>query len=114
MKIPVLLFAALGVVAAASQVHAQAQDYPNRTVRGYTTGSAGGISDIFMRALGIELSKRWGQAFVVENRPGGAQNVGTRACSEAPPGASSDPKSSIHLSPSRERAQSVRHWAPAS
>jgi tripartite-type tricarboxylate transporter receptor subunit TctC len=62
-----------------------AQDYPNRTIRGITTTSAGGISDIFLRALGDELQKRWGQTFVVENRPGGSQNVGTRACSESPP-----------------------------
>jgi tripartite-type tricarboxylate transporter receptor subunit TctC len=85
MKIPAMLLAALGVVAAAPQAYAQAQDYPNRTIRGITTTSAGGISDIFLRALGDELSKRWGQTFVVENRPGGAQNVGTRACSDAPP-----------------------------
>src|SRR4029434_2872154 len=44
-----------------------------------------GISDIFMRALGDELLKRWGQPIVVENRPGGMQNLGARACSEAPP-----------------------------
>src|SRR5258707_384864 len=50
---------------------AQAQTYPTRPVRVLTTTSAGGISDIFMRALGDELQKRWGQAFVIENRPGG-------------------------------------------
>jgi tripartite-type tricarboxylate transporter receptor subunit TctC len=50
-----------------------------------TTTSAGGISDIFMRALGDELLKRWRQPIVVENRPGGMQNVGARACTEAPP-----------------------------
>jgi tripartite-type tricarboxylate transporter receptor subunit TctC len=50
-----------------------------------TTTSAGGISDIFMRALGDELLKRWGQPIVVENRPGGMQNLGARACAEAPP-----------------------------
>ena len=62
-----------------------AQDYPTRPVRALTTTSAGGISDIFMRALGDELLKRWGQPIVVENRPGGMQNVGARACTEAPP-----------------------------
>jgi tripartite-type tricarboxylate transporter receptor subunit TctC len=62
-----------------------AQDYPTRPIRALTTTSAGGISDVFMRALGDELLKRWGQAIVVENRPGGMQNVGARACSEAPP-----------------------------
>jgi tripartite-type tricarboxylate transporter receptor subunit TctC len=62
-----------------------AQDYPSRPIRALTTTSAGGISDIFMRALGDELLKRWGQPIVVENRPGGMQNVGARACTEAPP-----------------------------
>src|SRR5262249_332181 len=38
-----------------------------------------------MRALGDELNKRWGQPIVIENRPGGMQNLGARACSEAPP-----------------------------
>ena len=64
---------------------ALAQDYPSRPIRALTTTSAGGISDIFMRALGDELLKRWGQPIVVENRPGGMQNLGARACSEAPP-----------------------------
>jgi tripartite-type tricarboxylate transporter receptor subunit TctC len=64
---------------------ATAQDYPSRTIRVFTTSSAGGISDIFMRAVGDELSKRWGQSVVIENRPGGAQNNGTKACSDAPP-----------------------------
>jgi tripartite-type tricarboxylate transporter receptor subunit TctC len=64
---------------------ALAQDYPTRPIRAFTTTSAGGISDIFMRALGDELLKRWGQPIVVENRPGGMQNVGARACTEAPP-----------------------------
>ena len=38
-----------------------------------------------MRALGEELRQRLGQPLVVENRPGGMQNVGARACTEAPP-----------------------------
>jgi tripartite-type tricarboxylate transporter receptor subunit TctC len=38
-----------------------------------------------MRALGDELNKRWGQPIIIENRPGGMQNLGARACSEAPP-----------------------------
>ncbi len=64
---------------------ALAQDYPTRPIRALTTTSAGGISDVFMRALGDELLKRWRQPIVVENRPGGMQNVGARACAEAPP-----------------------------
>jgi tripartite-type tricarboxylate transporter receptor subunit TctC len=64
---------------------ALAQDYPTRPVRVIATSSAGGTSDIFMRALAEELHKRLGQPFIVENRPGGAFNIGARACAEAPP-----------------------------
>jgi tripartite-type tricarboxylate transporter receptor subunit TctC len=62
-----------------------AQEYPSRAIRAISNQSAGGLSDIFMRALGEELHKRLGQPVVVENRPGGAQNIGVRACQDAPP-----------------------------
>jgi tripartite-type tricarboxylate transporter receptor subunit TctC len=63
---------------------AVAQDYPMRPIRALTATSAGGTSDVFMRVLGEEVRKRWGQPIVVENRPGGAMNVGGRACADAP------------------------------
>src|SRR5829696_3487252 len=62
-----------------------AQEYPSRPIRAISNQSAGGLSDIFMRVLGEELHKRWRQPVVVENRPGGAQNIGVRACQDAPP-----------------------------
>ncbi|MGD0024541.1 MAG: tripartite tricarboxylate transporter substrate binding protein [Xanthobacteraceae bacterium] len=62
---------------------ALAQDYPTRPIRALTATSAGGTSDVFMRVLGEEVRKRWGQPIVVENRPGGAMNVGGRACAAA-------------------------------
>jgi tripartite-type tricarboxylate transporter receptor subunit TctC len=77
--------AAAGLLLLASVAPALAQDYPTRPIKAVTTTSAGGISDIFMRVLGEELNKRWGQPIIVDNRPGGMQNVGARACSEAPP-----------------------------
>src|SRR3954451_24559924 len=64
---------------------AVAQDYPTRPIRVIATSSAGGTSDIFMRALGEELQRGLGQPIVLENRPGGAFNIGARACAEAPP-----------------------------
>jgi tripartite-type tricarboxylate transporter receptor subunit TctC len=87
MKIPVLLLStvlglALGLAATAPAV---AQDWPNRPVKAITTTSAGGLSDIFMRALGEELRQKWGQPLIIENRPGGAMNLGTRACADATP-----------------------------
>src|SRR5262245_25930397 len=77
---------ALLVLALAAVVWpAQAQDYPTRPIRVIATSSAGGTSDIFMRALADELHKGLGQPIIVENRPGGAFNIGARACAEAPP-----------------------------
>jgi tripartite-type tricarboxylate transporter receptor subunit TctC len=73
--------AALALFSAA----ASAQDYPNKPVRVIASSSAGGISDIFMRILGEEMHKRWGQPLVIENRPGGQFNIGAKACVDAAP-----------------------------
>jgi tripartite-type tricarboxylate transporter receptor subunit TctC len=64
---------------------AAAQDWPTRPIRALTTASPGGISDVFMRALGERLRERLGHPIVVENRPGGMQNVGARACQDSAP-----------------------------
>ena len=64
---------------------AAAQDYPSKPIRVIASSAAGGISDIFMRPVGDELHKRWGQPIVIENRAGGGMNIGGRACAEAPP-----------------------------
>jgi tripartite-type tricarboxylate transporter receptor subunit TctC len=64
---------------------ASAQDYPSKPIRAIGGSAPGGISDVFIRTLGEELHKRWGQPIVVENRPGGMFNIGARACAEAPP-----------------------------
>jgi tripartite-type tricarboxylate transporter receptor subunit TctC len=64
---------------------ASAQDWPTRPIRALTTTSPGGLSDVFMRALGDKLGARLGQPIVVENRPGGAQMIGARACQDSTP-----------------------------
>jgi tripartite-type tricarboxylate transporter receptor subunit TctC len=83
MKIPAVLLSTLIGLAATGET--AAQDWPNRPVKAITTTSAGGLSDIFMRALGEELRQKWGQPLIIENRPGGAMNLGTRACADSPP-----------------------------
>ena len=76
---------AVAAAALLAALPAAAQDYPSRPMRVIASSAAGGISDIFMRTLGDELSKRWGQPVIIENRPGGNFNIGTRACAESPP-----------------------------
>jgi tripartite-type tricarboxylate transporter receptor subunit TctC len=62
-----------------------ADDYPTKPIRVFTTSSAGGISDIFMRVLDDKLSSRLGQRLIIENRPGAQGNIAARVCSDAPP-----------------------------
>jgi tripartite-type tricarboxylate transporter receptor subunit TctC len=83
MKIRSRLLAAAFGLAAASP--ALADDYPARPVTAITTTSAGGLSDIFMRALGEELRKKWGHPLIIENRPGASMITGTRACADSAP-----------------------------
>jgi len=81
-----LLHLAAGAAAlpAVSRV-ASAQAYPTRPVRlilGYAPGNA---PDIVARLIGQWLSEHLGQPFIIENRPGGAGNIGTEAVVRAPP-----------------------------
>jgi len=64
---------------------AGAQDYPTRPIKVIIPLAAGGGGDVFTRVLADELQKALRQPVVVENRPGGTLNIGTRACVESPP-----------------------------
>lgn len=76
-------FAGIGGVLA---VPAMAQEaYPSRSVRIIVPFAAGGGADAVARALAQKLSERMGQQFVVDNRPGGAGNIGTEAAIRAAP-----------------------------
>jgi tripartite-type tricarboxylate transporter receptor subunit TctC len=81
---PLLLATLLASLAPAFDAVAQ-DNWPTRPIRALTTASPGGISDVFMRALGEKLEARLGRPIVVENRPGGMQNVGARACQDSAP-----------------------------
>src|SRR6476619_3915378 len=63
---------------------ARAQAYPTRPVRMIVPFGPAGKTDIVARLIGQWLSEHLGQQFVVENRPGGAGNIGTEAVVRAP------------------------------
>ncbi len=63
---------------------AQAQTYPNKTVRIIVPYATGGGSDTLARQVGANLQKQWGQGVVVENRAGASGNIGTEAAMRAP------------------------------
>jgi tripartite-type tricarboxylate transporter receptor subunit TctC len=63
---------------------AVAQAYPARPVRIIVATTAGGSTDIAARLIAQWLTDKLGQSFVVENRPGGNNNVGTELAAHAP------------------------------
>ena len=63
---------------------AWAQGYPNRSLRIVVPFSPGGANDNVARVVGQKLSEALGQAVVIDNRPGGATNVGTEIVAKAP------------------------------
>jgi tripartite-type tricarboxylate transporter receptor subunit TctC len=62
-----------------------ALDYPTRPVRFIVGYPAGGSTDIVARLIGQRLSERLGQQFVIENKPGAGNNIGTEAVVKADP-----------------------------
>jgi tripartite-type tricarboxylate transporter receptor subunit TctC len=78
------LAAGAATLPAASRI-ARAQTYPTRPVRLVVPTAAGSATDIVGRLVGQWLSERLGQPFVIENRAGAGQNIGTEAVVRAPP-----------------------------
>ena len=81
MKSRAALLALGALLAAADSI---AQNYPVRPVRVIVPFAAGGNTDITARAIGARLSEVFGQQIVVENRPGGATNIGSELVAKAP------------------------------
>ncbi len=73
-------------LAALLPVTARAEDpYPSRPVRIVVSFTAGGTTDIIARLVGQQLSERWGQPVVIDNRPGAGGNIGTEHVVRSPP-----------------------------
>lgn len=64
---------------------ARADSYPSRPVRVVVPVTPGGPSDIVARTWSQSLGESWKCSFVVDNKPGASQVIGTQAVTSAPP-----------------------------
>jgi tripartite-type tricarboxylate transporter receptor subunit TctC len=75
---------AMAVLTAGGMASAQSP-FPSRPVHIFVPYAAGGGVDILARTLGDVVSKQWGQAVVIENRPGAGGLVASQTLATAAP-----------------------------
>jgi len=76
-----VLFASITVFAAA----AAAADYPTRPVKWVVPYPPGGTTDVLARIIAQWLTEKMGQSFVIDNKPGGGNNIGVDFVVKSPP-----------------------------
>ena len=64
---------------------AAALDYPTRPVKWVVPYPPAGTTDVLARIMAQWLSEKMGQQFVIENKPGAGNNIGTEFVVNAPP-----------------------------
>ena len=64
---------------------AQGATYPDKPVTIVVPYTAGGVTDVFGRAIAMKLSRKWEQTVIIENRAGGGTIIGTQHVSRAAP-----------------------------
>src|SRR5437870_13006964 len=64
---------------------AGAQTYPERPIRIIVPLTPGGSPDTIARSIAAGLQNVWPQPVVVENRPGGSQNIGADLVAKSAP-----------------------------
>jgi len=64
---------------------ASAVDYPTRPVKFIVPYPPGGTTDVLARIIAQWLTEKMGQTFVIENKPGCGNNIGTELAIKSPP-----------------------------
>jgi tripartite-type tricarboxylate transporter receptor subunit TctC len=80
-----VLGAGLACAASIALPAAAQSNWPTRSVKIVVPFPAAGTTDILARAIAPELSKAFGQQFIVDNRAGAGGNVGSEIVAHSPP-----------------------------
>jgi tripartite-type tricarboxylate transporter receptor subunit TctC len=75
----------LFLLAAVFMGTAWAQSYPSKAIRIIVPFTPGSATDVMARIVGERLNAAWGQAVVVENKPGAGGTIGIRDTARADP-----------------------------
>jgi tripartite-type tricarboxylate transporter receptor subunit TctC len=79
-------FAAIALFATVAGLGAAlALDYPTRPVKWVVPYPPGGTTDVLARIIAVWLTEKMGQQFVIENKPGGGNNIGVETVVNAAP-----------------------------
>jgi tripartite-type tricarboxylate transporter receptor subunit TctC len=78
-------FAAVLLWQATAAPAAGQESDPSRLVRMIVPVPAGGTADVLPRIVGEELSDKWRQPVIIENRAGAGGNIGGEAVAGSPP-----------------------------
>lgn len=74
---------AAAMALALSCIGVSAQSYPSKPVKLIVPAAPGGVTDLLARTVGQKLTETWGQAVIVDNRPGAGQVIGAEAVAKA-------------------------------
>lgn len=83
-RLALVTIAQAAIIFVANPAFAQTAAWPTKPVKIVVPFAPGGTTDILARAVAPELSKAFGQTFVVENRAGAGGNVGSDIVAKSP------------------------------
>ena len=81
---PLSVLAAVALFVAGAQP-ARAADYPTKPIKIVVPYAAGGSTDALARVVAEHLGKRFGQAVIVENKPGASEQIAITSVTKATP-----------------------------